>query len=173
MGGFVGLMAGYVLGMMIGFLLFAPDTDMWAALGGILALAGLILGLFGLFQRGIVVLEMSLVGCYLGSLLGILLFADIQKADLLELLQTPGLYIAFAGAVMGGMLGTRIHGRYWEEILFAGILGGFLLGYLFGVQFKLAPFPSMIGWSPFILGGGVLTGLVCRWLLRAKDNKVQ
>ena len=168
-GVFTGLMSGYLSGMVLGFVLFNPDQDVWALLGGVLALIGLGVGLTPWFQRQTATLLMALIGSYFGTLIGIVLFGDVARDDLLEVLQRPTILVSMGGMLLGGWLGRRLRTERASGLLFTMILGGFLGGYLLGIVLHWAPYPSFAGWSPFVIVSGVLSGgLVAVWQRRSR-----
>lgn len=153
-----GLFAGYLLGMLIGFVLFKPDQDMWALLGAVLAVLGMGLGVTPPGQRYANVLLLALIGFYCGTLIGISLFGNIAQDDLLEVLQRPTVIASLGGTVLGGLTGWRLRTAPIGLALIMALLGGFLGGYVLGIALHLAPFPSFVGWSPFVIGSGLLSG---------------
>ena len=153
-----GLLTGYLLGMLIGFVLFKPDQDMWAMLGAVLAVLGMGLGLTPPGQRHANVLLLALIGFYFGTLIGISLFGDATRDDLLEVLQRPTVIVTLIGTMLGGLAGWRLRAAPIGLALIMALLGGFLGGYVLGIALQLAPFPSFVGWSPFVIGCGVLSG---------------
>ncbi len=165
-----GTIAGYLIGMVLGFTLFDPDLDVWALLGCVLALAGLGIGLTPFFQRYVVVILLALVGFYIGSLVGIVLVGNTASDDLLEILQSQSILFAVGGTVIGGAIGAWLPVEKARWPLFALIIGGFLGGYILGVVFGLAPYPSLVGWSPFVMGSGLATVLIAAMINHRKQK---
>ncbi len=166
-GGAVGLVAGYMLGMILGFILFDPNADLWAFLGGVLGLLGLALGLFNVVSRRLVDITLAIIGFYLGSILGILLFGKPALDDLLEITRTPAISIALGGALVGFILGTKFKAVVAIDRLVLSIIVGFVSGYLLGVVCHLAPYQSMVGWSPTI----IVACMVCYATLEVINRK--
>jgi hypothetical protein len=165
-GVFTGLIAGYLLGMAIGFTLFNPDQDVWALLGVVLAVVGMGIGLTPFFRRNTAVMLTALIGFYFGTLLGTVFFGNIAQDDLLEVLQRPTLFFSIGGTVLGGLIGRRLPAEKVSLPLLTFLLGGFLGGYVLGVVCHLAPYPSFVGWSPFVVGSGLVVGGLAALLKR-------
>jgi hypothetical protein len=153
-----GLLTGYLVGTIAGFTLFNPDQDIWALLGFVLALLGMGIGLTPFFQRHIVVIQMALIGFYLGTLTGIVFFGNIAQDDLLETFHQQTVFVSIGGTILGGIIGRQLPVEKVYLPLFVFILAGFLGGYFLGVVFNLAPYPSLVGWSPFVIGSGLIFG---------------
>lgn len=166
-GGSIGLVAGYLPGMILGFILFDPNMDIWALLGGVLGLLGLLLGLFSVFNRLLVEVTLLIVGFYIGSIIGILLFGKPTTDDLLEITRTPAILISLVGSIAGFILGIKFKRFVDIGRLIFSIIIGFVSGYLLGVVFRLAPYQSMVGWAPIIIASCVL----CYATLEMADRK--
>lgn len=157
---FTYMIAGYVLGLLLGFTLFDPDTDMYALLGAIGGISGIFIGLIPFFRRQIGVALMSIVGFYLASLVAILLFGQPKTDDLLEVLQRGGasLRLVLAGTLVGSGMGWRLSPERFQLAAAGFIAGGFVGGAVFGVMLGLAPYQSMVGWSPSVILCSLLWG---------------
>jgi hypothetical protein len=167
---FTGMIAGYLIGMVIGFTVFDPNLDVWALLGFVLALVGGVIGITPFFRRRANIVLCALIGFYFGTLAGILLFGSIED-DLFELLQNGGspLVAAIVGTLIGVFVGTRLRSESLKFALFMAMFGGFLGGYLFGVVLRLAPLQSYVGWSPSILICGAVCAFVAVYLQRQRQ----
>lgn len=162
-GMFTWMITGYLAGMLAGFIFFEPEQDLWAVFGLVFALAGLLLGLTRFFQRHVVIALGGLMGFYLGAILGVLLWGNLKTDDLLEVLHSPAGYAALAGALLGGWGSRLLPAEQARPLLLAFVFAGFLGGFLLGVVFGLAPYASLVGWSPFVIGSGFMAaGLVQR-----------
>jgi hypothetical protein len=168
---FTGMIAGYLIGMVIGFTVFDPNLDVWALLGFVLALVGGALGITPFFRRRANIVLCALIGFYFGTLAGILLFGSPED-DLFELLQKGGLPLiaAIVGTLTGAFIGTRLRSENLKLALFMALFGGFLGGYLFGVVLRLAPIQSFIGWSPSIIICGVVCAFAVTYFQRRRQT---
>lgn len=167
------LLAGYLLGLTLGFTLFDPNSDVYALLGAVLAILGAIIGILPFFRRRARYVFGAVIGYYVGSLISIVLFGDSVRDDLLEVLQRGGAGILLV--VIASIIGAVIFGRTRPgAIALRGIgvlLGGFLGGYLFGVVLGLASLSSMIALAPFVLGSGIVIGIGL-WLLQRRTSSL-
>jgi hypothetical protein len=157
--------AGYLTGMIIGFTLFDPNNDIYAILGAILALAGLIMGLSPSFYRQTHIVSGGLMGFYIGALIGIVLAGNAGVDNLLEVTRNKGeLLFALIGAGIGGGLAAKFASKRrilpLAAALFGGFGGGLVLSGLLGMS-RNAP---MLHLSPLVLVSGVVLGGAVYWL---------
>ena len=156
-GMFTGLLAGYFLGMIIGFTVFDPNWDVWALLGAVLAVAGLGVGLLPRFRRNKTVILGALLGFYLGTLLRVPLFGVEDEFDLLEN-GIGSLICSLGGTLLGAWLGARYHSPALAYSLFAALWGGFVGGLLLGMAIDLGLEQSFTGMAPLVLACAVVLG---------------
>lgn len=120
------MLGGYLTGMMIGFVLFDPNLDLWALLSAVLTVVGLLAGLLPFFQRTARIVLGAVLGLYLSMLVATALFGDLNKDGYMEALRTqPQALATLAGAVLGGILAARAQ-RSIEWPLFGAVFGGFI-----------------------------------------------
>ncbi|MBZ0302241.1 MAG: hypothetical protein K8J31_21010 [Anaerolineae bacterium] len=163
------LLAGYLVGLMIGLTAFDPDTDVYALSGAALALIGMLIGIVPFFRRRVNTAFGMLVGFYLGMILTILLWGNPQTDDLLEFLQDDAnrILAALAVAGIGGLLASRLMSNRTHLPALALLLGGFVGGAIF-VAAGAAPPSSMVGLAPFVIGSGLVCALVAWFLTNGK-----
>jgi hypothetical protein len=159
-GGFAAALIGYMWGWIWGWSLFDPNLDLWAVLAGVLALAGLALGLLGLFWRWSATALSAMLGLYLGWVLRTWLFGDKPGGwGILVMILVIGIAVWLA-------LKYRLQERPTATItllsvLFIGFFGGFLIYVLFGKLFPGYPGPNTIlRQAPWVIGCGLLGWLV-------------
>jgi hypothetical protein len=170
LGGFIGFFCGYLLVVMLGCIVFDPNTDIWALLGFVLGIFGLCFGATSGFHKFIPVCISSIMGFYGGSIPGILLFGNPATDDLLEITRTFAVGSAVFGTILGGIAGYLLREKIDIPLSILSVLTGYLGGIFFGIVLRLAEYPSMVGWSPFVLGSGLSCGLIL-WLLRRRPRK--
>lgn len=162
------MIAGYMAGLIIGFTLFDPNTDVYALLGVVLPIVGLVLGLIPAFQRRVYLVFGIVIGFYLGMLLSILIWGDPITDDLLDVVQRGGisLILALGFAVVGGVVGSRIESRGDDLVACTFLLGGFLGGAVATMLGLVAHRSSMIAAAPYVIGSGAVLALIVWWLRR-------
>ena len=163
---------GYLLGLVIGFTGFDPDTDIYALLSIVFAIAGLVLGILPFFRRQVFTILGITIGFYLGMVIAILIWGEPSSDDLLEGLGLGGVSILFTliTALLGGFVGSRIHSAQANLPALALLLGGFLGGALF-IALELAPASSMVGTSPFVVGSGVVLAAIIWQIQKARSTQ--
>lgn len=169
---FAYMIAGYMAGLIIGFTVFDPNSDVYALLGVVLPIVGLVLGLIPVFQRRVYIVFGLLIGLYLGMLLSILIWGDPITDDLLVVVQRGGigLILALVFAVVGGFVGSRIESRGDDLVACTFLLGGFLGGAVATVSGMVAHRSSMVAAAPFVIGSGVILALIVWRLRRGKAD---
>lgn len=158
--------AGYLLGLIIGFTVFDPNADVYALLGVVLAVVGLSLGLIPAFRRAAGGVFGAVVGFYIGAVISTLLFGNPQTDDLLEVLQR-GVVLPIAIAVIG----ARVIKPHLSLPALGFLLGGFLEGFVF-LAIGVASSTSIVMLSPFVIGSGVVIGLAL-WMLQRRSPQPQ
>lgn len=167
---FVYLIAGYLIGLTIGFTLFDPNTDVYALLSLVLSVVGLIVGVLPFFRRHARLVFGAIIGFYLSMILATLLFGSPAEDDLLEVLQRGGLSIlvVLVGTIVGAGLASRLRDQDVGWAALAFLLGGFLGGYVFSVVLGFVPSSSMVYSAPFVIGSGLVAYVVVRLLTRSR-----
>lgn len=167
------VLAGYLLGLTIGFTLFDPNLDVYALLGAVLAIFGAFLGVIPFFRRSARYVFGAVVGFYLGALVSILLFGNPLADDLLEVLQRggAGLLLMWVISIAGSVSMRRSHAEKIALPAVGLLMGGFLGGYLFGIVLGLAPNNSLVALAPFVIGSGAVfyAGL---WFLQRSTSRM-
>lgn len=160
-----GLIAGYLMGLTIGFTVFDPDWDVWALLGALLAVCGTVAGLLPAARRYATVTLGAITGYYAGMLIDLTLFLPSNDAGLLAALQhSSGMILILGGAVLGAVIGWRLRNIASAKAVLAGlVLGGFLIPLLI---LPTTASTSEAGLVPIVLGGGLLGGAVAHGLFR-------
>lgn len=162
--------AGYLLGLIIGFTVFDPNADVYALLGVVLAVVGLSLGLIPAFRRAAGGVFGAVVGFYIGAVISTLLFGNPQTDDLLEVLQR-GVVLPIAIAAIGVVIGARVIKPHLSLPALGFLLGGFLEGFVF-LAIGVASSTSIVMLSPFVIGSGVVIG-VALWMLQRRSPQPQ
>lgn len=162
--------AGYLLGLIIGFTVFDPNADVYALLGVVLAVVGLLLGLIPAFRRAAGGVFGAVVGFYIGAVISTLLFGNPQTDDLLEVLQR-GVVLPIAIAAIGVVIGARVIKPHLSLPALGFLLGGFLEGFVF-LAIGVASSTSIVMLSPFVIGSGVVIG-VALWMLQRRSPQPQ
>ena len=162
--------AGYLLGLIIGFTMFDPNADVYALLGVVLAVVGLLLGLIPAFRRAAGGVFGAVVGFYIGAVISTLLFGNPQTDDLLEVLQR-GVVLPIAIAAIGVVIGARVIKPHLSLPALGFLLGGFLEGFVF-LAIGVASSTSIVMLSPFVIGSGVVIG-VALWMLQRRSPQPQ
>ncbi|MCZ7543089.1 MAG: hypothetical protein M5R40_05900 [Anaerolineae bacterium] len=122
-GMFSWMLGGYFAGLTIGFMVFDPDLDVWALLGAVLAIAGLLLGILPAFRRRAALVLTSVAGYFAGMFVGLLLFSDVIHGGMIEALQNPAsAVLTLAGAVIGLIAGIRFELARFRVPLFAFVM---------------------------------------------------
>ena len=67
-------------------------------------------------------------------------------------------------------MGRRIRTEQVSLTIFVFLVGGFLGGYVFGVLLGLAPYQSFVGWSPFVIGSGLVLGAIAHKLQKRNQQ---
>jgi len=165
------MLLGYLTGLIIGFTMFDPDTDVYALLGAILALLGVIIGVIPFFSQRVNIVFGVLVGFYLGMIIAILLWGKPETDDLLEFIKAGwnSIFTALVISIMGGYIASRLDFSHFYLPAFALLVGGFLGGAFF-VTFGLAP-TTMVGVSPFVIGSGLVSALTLWFLVKRLSPK--
>ncbi len=162
---FTGMLTGYLTGMVVGFTVFDPEWDVWALLGLVLALVGLVAGLLPVVRRNRSVILGAIIGFYLGWLLNFLVFGDVDENGM-DLFQNGigGFLCTVFGLMLGAWLGSRYRSQAAGYALFAAAFGGFTGGLGTGTALGMGEGTSMLEWAiPVILTGSVI-GLSAWWL---------
>jgi hypothetical protein len=147
-----GCLAGYLIGLLAGFTLFDPNLDVWALLGAVGGVLGLIVGLTPFFRRRIRVVLAMVLGFYGGGVLGLLLFGNFTD-DMYTQTHNVGWWVfVLIGIIAGGILGSRFLNDDFKLPLFVFAFGGFLGGMLLNLAFNVPPQPAAIV-SGLVLGG--------------------
>lgn len=162
--------AGYLLGLIIGFTVFDPNADVYALLGVVLAVVGLSLGLIPAFRRAAGGVFGAVVGFYIGAVISTLLSGNPQTDDLLEVLQR-GVVLPIAIAAIGVVIGARVIKPHLSLPALGFLLGGFLEGFVF-LAIGVASSTSIVMLSPFVIGSGVVIG-VALWMLQRRSPQPQ
>lgn len=162
--------AGYLLGLIIGFTVFDPNADVYALLGVVLAVVGLSLGLIPAFRRAAGGVFGAVVGFYIGAVISTLLSGNPQTDDLLEVLQR-GVVLPIAIAAIGVVIGARVIKPHLSLPALGFLLGGFLEGFVF-LAIGVASSTSIVMLSPFVIGSGVVIGLAL-WMLQRRSPQPQ
>lgn len=162
--------AGYLLGLIIGFTVFDPNADVYALLGVVLAVVGLLLGLIPAFRRAAGGVFSVVVGFYIGAVISTLLSGNPQTDDLLEVLQR-GVVLPIAIAAIGVVIGARVIKPHLSLPALGFLLGGFLEGFVF-LAIGVASSTSIVMLSPFVIGSGVVIG-VALWMLQRRSPQPQ
>lgn len=162
--------AGYLLGLIIGFTVFDPNADVYALLGVVLAVVGLLLGLIPAFRRAAGGVFGAVVGFYIGAVISTLLFGNPQTDDLLEVLQR-GVVLPIVIAAIGVVIGARVIKPHLSLSALGFLLGGFLEGFVF-LAIGVASSTSIVMLSPFVIGSGVVIG-VALWMLQRRSPQPQ
>jgi hypothetical protein len=159
------MLLGYLTGLIVGFTAFDPDTDIYALLGAVLALIGVLIGLVPFFRGRLNTAFGILIGFYLGMVIVILIWGDPQTDDLLEFVRLGDyrILIALVIAGIGGFFASRFMPGTAHLPALAFLLGGFLGGALF-IALGVAPASSMVGVFPFVIGSGLICALAVRYL---------
>lgn len=163
-GMFTGMLTGYLIGMVVGFTVFDPEWDVWALLGLVLALVGLVAGLLPVVRRNRSVILGAIIGFYLGWLLNFLVFGDVNENGM-DLFQNGigGFLCTTLGLIAGAWLGSHYRSQAAGYALFAATFGGFFGGLVIGTAFSMGEGTSMLEWAiPVILTGSVI-GLSTWW----------
>jgi hypothetical protein len=155
------MLAGYLAGLTIGFSVFDPNTDIYALLGAVLAILGLVLGLTPLFRRYTQLALGGITGFYMGAIVGIILFGNPTSDDLSEVAGDGGKLLAALVGMGIGIAGIyRFGGRMNNAMLAAFLFGGFFGGLALAAV-GIAPRLSMVYTAPYFIFCGVLcAGLV-------------
>jgi hypothetical protein len=162
------MLTGYLIGMTVGFAAFDPDTDIYALLGAVLAILGLLFGLTPMARRYMHLALGGITGFYLGAILSILLLGSAATDDLLEVARGGGkLLIALMGMLVGIGLSYRFVARANSLILAAFLFGGFFGG-LALTAVGVAPRLSMVYLAPYFVGCGVLCAVITAYLQRRR-----
>jgi hypothetical protein len=165
------MLAGYLIGLTVGFSIFDPNTDIYALLGAVLAILGLLLGLTPLFRRYTRLALGGITGFYLGAMLGIILLGHPVADDLLEVAGSGSkLLVALAGMVIGIVAIYRF-GRQINSLLIAAFLFGGFFGALLLNMVGIAPRLSMVYTAPYFIGCGVLCAGIVIFLQRQRLSR--
>jgi len=176
-----GALIGYLFGWIIGWTLFSPDSDIWALLAAIGAVAGLVFGASDGFWVFAEPLCASALGLYAGWLLKILLFGESVEAI--------GVLVVMAGSFLGWRVGMRLQsmaGPWAAGALFGGLHIGFWGGLVLGVfildawlgwievhsGLDIAPLVLACGFAGVLIGGwfGQRTGLPKAWMMEHTEE---
>ncbi|MBZ0296230.1 MAG: FUSC family protein [Anaerolineae bacterium] len=167
---FTYMLIGYLVGLITGLTVFEPNSDIYALLGIVLALIGLVLGLLPFFWRRVNTAFGVLIGYYLGMLIAILIWGNPQTDNLLEFTgRGEQIILALITAAVGGFLASRWMPDRSALPALALLLSGFLGGLIF-IMIGIAPANSLVGVSPFVIGSGLVAALIV-WFL-TKDRLV-
>ena len=160
LGGFTAALIGYMWGWIWGWSLFDPNSDLWALLAGIGALAGLAIGLLGGFWRKSAEALSATLGLYLGWVLRTWLFGDKTGGW--------GIVVMALGAAIGIWLARR-YGLQKRpaatisllSVLYIGFFGGFIIYslFVFGIFGGQGPHTSL-SQAPWVIGCGLVGWLV-------------
>lgn len=171
LGGITWMLAGYLAGMTVGFAAFDPDTDIYALLGAVLAILGLLFGLTPIARRYTHLALGGISGFYLGAILSIILLGNAATDDLLEVARGGGkLLIALVGMLIGIGLSYRFFARANSLILATFLFGGFFGG-LALTAVGIAPRLSMVYLAPYFVGCGVLCAAVTAYFQRRRVTR--
>lgn len=165
---FTYMIVGYLTGLIIGFTVFDPMTDIYALLGAVLAVAGVFVGLVPFFRRRVHVTFGVLMGFYLGMIITTLIWGNAQTDDVLEFVMAGGYRMlgALLMAVLGGLLASRFATDKLMLPALALLLGGFVGGAIFNML-GVAP-ASLVGVMPFVLACGLLCAVIVWRLTRPR-----
>jgi hypothetical protein len=166
------MLVGYLVGLIVGFVAFDPNTDIYALLSLVFAVIGAVLGIVPLFRCRVATALGIVVGLYLGMLLSILIWGDPATDDLLEVSKrgSTGLVFAAVIAVLGGGIGSRLESKALSLPALAFLLGGFVGGALF-ISLGIAPSSSMTGVAPYVFGSGIVLALLVWWLQKGRMGR--
>jgi hypothetical protein len=157
-GMFTGALIGYLWGWIGGWSIVDPNRDIWALAAGVLAVAGVLLGMLAWMRKYAVLFLCATFGLYVGWIARTLLFGDTPGG--------PGILLMLVAAFLGAAVALRLEGKNSPAVtfillvaLYAGFFGGFLLDVMVLDRILHAGFVHSIpGQAPAILLCGVLGG---------------
>jgi hypothetical protein len=172
---FTGAFLGYFWGWILGWSLFDPNSDMWALLAAVGALAGLLLGATPFLWRYIGVFISASAGLYLGWIARTIFLGDRAGGW--------GILVLLAGSIVGGAVGIRLRAHAQTEGLINPVLiGGLYIGFFggFGVDvvlldkvLHLVRTHTVLNQAPAVLACAFVGGaLVARWRVSAKPSQL-
>lgn len=165
------MLVGYLTGLTIGFAVFDPDSDIYALLGAVLAIVGLLLGLTPFFRRYTYLALGALTGFYLGALVGIVLLGAPTTDNLPEVAgDATKLFVALVGTVVGISLAYRLKMQLNSLLIAAFLFGGFFGGLLL-TAVGIAPRTAMSGLAPYFVGCGIVCAALVLWRQRQYQKR--